>query len=136
MARNAGELRETTLNVSGGRVTGKYLCSLTKELSGGAAVMKNALAWVAEQVGASSLATQISGISNTDEFNAAYHYRMSLRNAQDSLILCRVKVTDADDYDIDDTREYEFTRDGLQDALAHVAGDFGSSALEAAIEAL
>ena len=127
MAKPAGQLEEITLDASNNKIQGNHRVSLTKALTGAAALVKNALAWVAEEAGASTLASQISGLSNTDEFNTAYFYRMSLKDVQDSLILCVVTVRNASGLDIDNTREYEFTRSGLQAALANVAGDFSGS---------
>jgi hypothetical protein len=136
MARPAGQLERTTLHVRDGIVRGGYQKTLVRPVTGGIPNLKHALSWVADAVGAASLAGSIMGLSNTDTWNSTYRYNLELRNAQDNAILCTIHVRDADGHDLDDTKEYEFTRDGLKEALAEVAGQFGSATLKVEILAL
>jgi hypothetical protein len=136
MARPAGQLERTTLTVRGGVVRGAYTKTIERAVVSGTPNIRDALAWIAGAVGASSLSAQIAGITVIDLWDPTYRYHLELRNMRDAQILCTVRVMDSNGQDVDAQAEYDFSRDGLKEALAQVAGDFGSSALQSAILAL
>jgi hypothetical protein len=130
MARPAGQLEETSLIARNGALRGANRVSLTRKIQGGTPNVKQALAWIADTAGAGTLASQINSLGSTETWDTTYHYSMSLKTDRDGNVLCRVMVQDASGFDVDNEREYDFSRSGLKEALAQVAGDWGASTLQ------
>jgi len=134
--RPAGQNEGFTLRVRDDIVSAVHHVSMRRKVVSGVPTFKQTLQWIATQSGATTLASGINGISNTDSWTSGNQYTVNLCTDRDGKIRCSSQVQDTDGFDVDDTKYYEFTADGLKEALAQLASDWGSSSLASAILAL